>query len=64
MKDGFSLKYDYEEAFELLTNEEIGQLIMALYAYEEGRDVPEMNNITEMAFLLIRNDLEKEHTKG
>lgn len=64
MKNGITIRYDYEEAFDLLTNEELGQLIRALLDWGEGREVPDLSSIAEVAFLFIIRDMEQENKVG
>lgn len=64
MKKGIIIRYEYGEVFDLLTDEELGQLIRALLDWGEGRDVPEMSNIVEVAFLFIIRDMETAEKEG
>lgn len=64
MKKGIIIRYEYGEVFDLLTDEELGQLIRALLEWGEGRTVPEMPNIVEVAFLFIIRDMETAEKEG
>lgn len=58
MKNGFILYYDYEEHFELLSDEELGMLIRAIYKYEKTGEVPELVGLSKMAFSFIKSNLD------
>ncbi len=63
VKNGFIMYYEYAEHFELLTDEEIGQLMRALFAYETTGEVLELTGAVKMAFSFIRADLDKNREK-
>ncbi len=49
-KSSFLIYLDYEEQFNLLTDEQIGQLMRAIIKYEKTREIPQLNGIVKMAF--------------
>lgn len=62
-KNSFLFYLDYEEHLELLTDEQIGQLIKAMIKYEKTGDVPELNGMLKMAFSFIKTQLDKDREK-
>lgn len=62
-KNSFILYNEYKEQFELLSYEEAGKLIMAIFEYTETGGSPELEGMTKMAFLFIRNDLDRASAK-
>ena len=56
------LYQEYEEHFKLLTDEQKGQLIMALFAYNRGEKV-ELDGILQMAFSFMKADIDRNNAK-
>lgn len=54
---------DYEEQFNLLTDEQIGQLMRAIYQYEKTREVPRLDGMLKMAFSFIKTQLDRDREK-
>ena len=55
-KSSFLIYLDYEEQFNLLTDEQIGQLMRAIIKYEKTREIPQLNGIVKMAFSFIKTE--------
>lgn len=62
-KNSFLFYLDYEEHIELLTDEQIGQLIKAMIKYEKTGEVPELNGMLKMAFSFIKTQLDRDREK-
>lgn len=60
MKNGFVLYTEYREAFELLSYEEAGRLIRAIFDYTATGNAPKLEGMTLMAFSFIRKRLNKD----
>ena len=63
MKNSFVMYIDYLPQIELLTMEQRGILITAIMYYSSGRDLPEMDGITSMAFSFIKSQLDRDNDK-
>ena len=63
-KTSFKLRIEYWEWLKLLTDEELGRLLRAIYIYEhEGKTPHNLSSVTEMAFTVIKNDLDEGQKK-
>lgn len=62
-KSSFLIYLDYEEQFNLLTDEQIGQLMRAIIKYEKTREIPQLNGIVKMAFSFIKIQLDRDREK-
>lgn len=63
-KNSLILYYEYQEHFELLTNEELGELMRAIFEYEmNGEIAAALNPIQKMAFSFIKKDLDDNRKK-
>jgi hypothetical protein len=62
-KNSFLIYLDYEEHFNLMTNEQLGQLIRAIIEYEKTRVVPKLEGIVKMAFSFIKAQLDRDREK-
>lgn len=63
-KNSFLMYLDYEEQFNLLTDEQIGQLMRAIIKYEKTRQVPELvDGMVKMSFSFIKTQLDKDREK-
>ena len=62
-KVSFLMYLDYEEQFNLLTNEELGQLVRAIMQYEKTRQEPELEGTLKMAFSFIKTQLDRDREK-
>ena len=54
---------DYEEQFNLLTDEQIGQLMRAIMKYEKTREEPQLDGMLKMAFSFIKTRLDRDREK-
>ncbi len=59
-KKSFVLYGDYREHFALLSAEEQGQLLMAIFAYAEEGTQPDLSPAAMMAFSFIRMQLDRD----
>lgn len=63
-KKSFVLYHDYWEWFKLLTDEELGKLLRAIYLYEREQEMPKGLDIKlEMAFTMIKEALDRNRIK-
>ena len=63
MKRSFVLYCDYEQHLSLLTMEQRGVLFTAIMSYQNGKDVPEMDNAVAMAFSFIKSQLSRDNER-
>lgn len=63
MKDSFVLYTEYEEHLSLLTMEQRGVLITAIFCFQSNKELPKMDSSTYMAFSFIKKQLERDNTK-
>ncbi len=59
----FMMFLDYKEHLELLTDEERGKLLMALFAYADDGTVAELDGMTRMAFSFLRAQIDRDNKK-
>lgn len=62
-KNSFLMYLDYQEQFELLTDEQAGQLIKAIIKYEKSGEIPELDGMLKMAFSFIKTQLDRDREK-
>lgn len=62
-KNSFLIYLDYEEQFDLLTDEQIGQLMRAIIKYEKTQEVPKLDGMLKMAFSFIKTQLDRDREK-
>ena len=62
-KKAFVLYLDYEEHISLLSDEQCGVLLKAIYAHETGKDIPKMDGMVKMAFSFIAAQLDRDSQK-
>lgn len=62
-KNSFLIYLDYEEHFNLLSDEELGILIRALIKYEKTGEIPILDSSLKMAFSFIKTQLNKDRKK-
>ena len=55
-KSSFLIYLDYEEQFNLLTDEQVGQLMRAIIKYEKTREIPQLDGVVKMAFSFIKTN--------
>lgn len=63
MKSSFLIYHEYREALELLTDEQRGQLLMALIDYSEAGKLPKLDGVAMMAFTFIRSQMDRDLEK-
>lgn len=62
-KNSFLIYLDYQEQFELLTDEQAGQLIKAIIKYEKTGEITKLEGMTKMAFSFIKQQLDRDSEK-
>ena len=62
-KNSFLIYLDYEEQFNLLTDEEVGQLMRAIIKYEKTGNMPKLDGMLKMAFSFIKTQLDRDREK-
>lgn len=62
-KSSFLIYLDYQEQFELLTDEQAGQLIKAIIKYEKTGEITKLDGMTKMAFSFIKQQLDRDSEK-
>lgn len=62
-KNSFLIYLDYEEQFNLLTDEQIGQLMRAIMKYEKTKEEPQLDGMLKMAFSFIKTQLDRDREK-
>lgn len=64
VKKSFVLYHDFRNWFSLLTDEELGRLIRAIFDYETNKTLPEnLNEKEQIAFLMVRDTLDRDREK-
>ena len=60
-KKSFVLHLDYQQHFDLLTDEQLGKLIRAIFAYETTGEPPELKDaVLKMCFSFVKNQLDRD----
>lgn len=62
-KDSFILYDNYDEQIQFMTDEQAGLLLKAIYAYRNGRTLPQMDVGVNMAFSFIRGQLDRDNNR-
>lgn len=62
-KESFILYLEHQAVFEMLTDEQAGQLIKNIFEYEKTGQVPKMEQMLNVAFIPIKQDLDKNRAK-
>ena len=62
-KDSFILYLEQKQIFEMLTDEESGQLIKAIFEYEDTGQIVSLDRQLQIAFLPIKNALDRNKEK-
>src|SRR5690348_13562364 len=62
MKKAFILYQDQEEIFNKLSNEEAGQLIKAIFQYNNG-ETPKLEKLLDLVFTPIKQNLDRDTVK-
>lgn len=64
VRKSFVLYHDFRNWFSLLTDEELGRLIRAIFDYEMNRTMPEnLNEKEQIAFFMVRDTLDRDREK-
>lgn len=63
MKDSFILYTEQKEIIDKLTDEQAGKLIKAIYQYAKDGTMPELDMLLEIAFIPIKQNLERNSEK-
>lgn len=63
MKNSFILYHEFSDYINKLTDEQTGQLLKAIFAYEQDGTAPQLDPITDMVFTIIQNQLDKNKAK-
>ena len=63
MRNSFILYSSYEDILKELSKEEIGELLMAIFAYQRTGEKPELSKGANIAFLFIKNQLDIDAEK-
>lgn len=56
----FMLYKDWEDIFQALDSDEVGEVVMALFAFAKRGESPELKGGAKIAFLMMRNALERD----
>ena len=62
-KKSFVLYTRSKKYLNKLTNEKAGILLKAIFAYVSGEELPEMDELTDFAFAVIKEHLDEDHEK-
>ena len=62
-KDSFILYLEQKQIFEMLTDEEAGQLIKAIFEYEDTGQLISLDKSLQIAFIPIRSALDRNKEK-
>lgn len=60
MKNSFVLYTDYIEQVQLLNDQQAGQLFRAILNYATGKNLPDLDGMTTMAFSFIRTRMDRD----
>ena len=64
VKKSFVLYHDFRNWFSLLTDEELGRLIRAIFDYEMNKELPaNLNEKEQIAFFMVRDILDRDREK-
>lgn len=63
MKDSFILYLEHKEIFDELDNEEAGELIKAIFEYQSTGEMPNLSKSLKLAFIPIKNSLDRNESK-
>lgn len=62
-KDSFILYLEQQDIFEMLEDEEAGQLIKAIFKYEDTGQIPQLDKSLKIAFIPIKSALDRNKEK-
>lgn len=63
MRDSFVMYTSYYQHIQRLSMERRGQLFTAIMEYASGNDLPEMDEVVEMAFSFIKDQMDRDSEK-
>lgn len=63
MKDSLIIYNSIEEVIECLEPEQVKSLMLAMIAYNKGEEVPELDAVTKMAFIPLRQQIDRDTEK-
>lgn len=63
MKNSFVIYTDYYEHVDLLSMEQRGLLFTGIMCYASGREMPDMDGMTKMAFSFIKSQMDRDATR-
>lgn len=63
MKDSLIIYNSIEEVIECLEPEQVKSLMLAMIAYNKGEDIPELDAVTKMAFIPLRQQIDRDTEK-
>ncbi len=63
MKDSFIIYTKFEEQISLLSDAQAGVLLRALMNYQSGKELPEMDGMTNIVFTTIRQQIDFDNKK-
>lgn len=59
-KDSFILYSEWSENISILSNEQAGILVKALFSLAKGEDIPQMDAVTDMCFRFLKAQIERD----
>lgn len=63
MKNSFVMYTDYYDHIDLLSMEQRGLLFTGIMCYASGREMPDMDGMTKMAFSFIKSQMDRDTTR-
>ena len=62
-KNSFVMYTDYMEQISMLKREQRGDLFTAIMAYADNAELPDMDDVTRMAFCFIKSQMDRDKNK-
>lgn len=63
MKNSFLIYYEYEEQLSILSDEQLGILLRAIFKYEKNNEIPKLDGVLQLAFMFIKGNLDRDREK-
>lgn len=63
MKNSFLIYYEYEEQLSILSDEQLGILLRAIFKYEKYNEIPKLDGVLQLAFMFIKGNLDRDREK-
>lgn len=64
LKKSFTLYHDYWNLITLLTDDELGKLLRAIFVYERERIIPQnLDDKIQLSFFMIKETLDRDRAK-